>query len=267
MVGQAAGWFRDPAPRNPDAPDTWRYWDGRAWTAQTRTGTKQQRREWREQVAAERRLHLYALYERAQYGDEDAHGQLIAMTGPAPRSGPTVDGQRLAGWWLRVGATVVDGCLVTLAGCLLGWPFLAQVVTATSRWLEAASRAQRTGSPVPDPQVLVDELGTSFLLASLVLVAVGVVYEAGFLRFLQATPGKLLLGLRVRPDGPDGPLAWRAVLLRATGKSGAAFLQVLPFGTVGYAVYWFLDRLWPLGDRRRQSLHDKLARTLVVRRD
>jgi uncharacterized RDD family membrane protein YckC len=27
---------------------------------------------------------------------------------------------------------------------------------------------------------------------------------------------------------------------------------------------WILDYLWPLGDRRHQCLHDKVARTVVV---
>jgi uncharacterized RDD family membrane protein YckC len=88
----------------------------------------------------------------------------------------------------------------------------------------------------------------------------------GFLKKLQATPGKLLFGLRVLPAELVGPLSWRAVLLRWSGKNGVVLLQLVPFGILLVAVYQVLDYLWPLGDRHRQTLHDKLARTLVVRR-
>jgi uncharacterized RDD family membrane protein YckC len=30
-------------------------------------------------------------------------------------------------------------------------------------------------------------------------------------------------------------------------------------------IYLFLDVLWPLWDSRRQALHDKVARTVVVK--
>jgi uncharacterized RDD family membrane protein YckC len=61
------------------------------------------------------------------------------------------------------------------------------------------------------------------------------------------TPGMALLGLRVTSTA-GRPLCWSASLIRAL------ILAVFPIGT-----------LWCLVDRRHQAVHDKLARTLVVR--
>jgi len=61
------------------------------------------------------------------------------------------------------------------------------------------------------------------------------------------TPGMAALGLRVtRADGR--PVLWFAALLRAL------LLVCFPLGA-----------LWLLVDRRHQALHDKVARTVVVR--
>lgn len=284
MIGRPAGWFRDPAPRDPLSPDTWRYWNGIGWTAQTRTGTKRQRREWREQVAEERREHRRDLYERARLGDEDAHWQLMALNGPeasgratgkgrsaggrgaAFGGAVTAGGERYAGWWRRYGASTVDAWLIALLGLLLGWPYVSRAMAEYTRYVHTLDHAQRRRAAVPDPAAMVDAVGRPFLLAGLIVLAVSLVYEVCFLKRCQATPGKLLFGLRVRSGESDAPLSWGAVLLRWSGKSGVGLLQLLPFGLLAVAVYALSDGLWPLWDRRHQSVHDKLARTYVVRR-
>ena len=266
MLGRPAGWFRDPAPRVPTAPDTLRFWDGTAWTARTRTGTKKQRRQWREDVAREERARLEDLYLRAEAGDEQAHGELVALVRPVSAVAGTRDGQRYAGWWARYGATVVDSWLFTALGCLLGWPFLSQVVAELGRFVDSTTRARQQGSPAPSVDMLLDAVAVPLLLITLVFLAVSLAYEVGFLRGLQATPGKLLFGLQVRPLESGARLSWRAAFLRWTGKNGVGVVQLVPFGFLLVGVYALLDGLWPLGDRHKQSLHDKLARTYVVRR-
>jgi len=261
MLDQPAGWYRDPAPRDPLAPDTKRYWDGLAWTAQTRTGTKRERRVWRAEAAAARAAYARGLAERAQAGDEEAQWHLAAGNGRT-----TPDGQRLAGWWVRFAANLLDGWLVTVVGCIVAWPLLQEIFVAVQRFVvRAAHRAER-GRSLPDPDVLAAAVGGPVLMATVIFVALNLAYEVGFLKGYAATPGKLALGLRVRPGDPGGPLTWRAALLRWAGKSGAGLLQVLPFGSLAYVVYALLNYLWPLGDRHRQALHDKVARTYVVRR-
>jgi uncharacterized RDD family membrane protein YckC len=72
-------------------------------------------------------------------------------------------------------------------------------------------------------------------------------YMALFWILAGRTPAMALLGLRVvRSDG--GPVGWFSALVRA------AVLAYFPIGA-----------LWLLVDRRHQGIHDKLARTVVVR--
>ena len=264
MLGQPAGWFQDPAPRDPVAPDTWRYWNGTAWTAQTRTGSKRQRREWREEAAVARVTAVRDLVDRAEEGDEEAQWQLDALSA-APDPG-TGDGQRFGGWWARFGANFVDSWIVSLVATLLAFGLLRRIIAAVPQYVDAATAAAQRGDAVPSVTVLLEAIAGPLLAAATVALLTSLVFEVGFLKGCQATPGKLLFGLRVRPDDLPGPLSWRAVLLRWSGKSGVSIVQLVPFGVLLYGVYALLDYLWPLGDRDRQALHDKLARTYVVRR-
>jgi uncharacterized RDD family membrane protein YckC len=67
--------------------------------------------------------------------------------------------------------------------------------------------------------------------------------------------------LRARP----GPLPWGTVLARWVMQNlGSAVVVVPLLGPLGW-VYSLLDDLWPLWDGQRQALHDKVARTNVVR--
>jgi uncharacterized RDD family membrane protein YckC len=72
-------------------------------------------------------------------------------------------------------------------------------------------------------------------------------YMAAFWTLAGRTPAMALLGLRVvRSDGR--PVGWFSALVRAV------VLAYFPIGA-----------LWLLVDRRHQGIHDKLARTAVVR--
>jgi uncharacterized RDD family membrane protein YckC len=266
MLGRPAGWYRDPAPRDPSAPDTRRFWDGTSWTASTRTASRQERRAWREEAVAVRLARLRELVARADAGDEEAQRQLITAAPARSARRTTADGQVLAGWWARVAASLLDGLLVTVLGCVVGWRYVQDIGEGYRQFLGASVHASEAGAPVPDPRTLLDAVAGPLLATSLIIALVGLAFEVGFLRSCQATPGKLALGLQVRPCDQPGPLCWRAALLRWAGKGGAGLLRFLPFGVVVYALYALLDYLWPLGDHHRQALHDKVARTYVVRR-
>jgi len=72
--------------------------------------------------------------------------------------------------------------------------------------------------------------------------------------FLGATPGMLLVGSRVVTAASGRSLTLAQSALRALGL--ALGLAVLGIGI-----------LWCIRDARHQGLHDKLARTVVVRED
>jgi len=81
----------------------------------------------------------------------------------------------------------------------------------------------------------------------LVLPAAMTVYCAVFWLLAGRTPGMALLGLRVvRTDGR--PVRWFGALLRGV------LLACFPVGA-----------LWLVVDRRHQAVHDKVARTVVIR--
>lgn len=69
----------------------------------------------------------------------------------------------------------------------------------------------------------------------------------------SATPGKMILGLRIVDASTGGRPSLRQYLERYF----AYYLSSLPFG---------LGFLWVAWDRRKQGWHDKLAGTVVVRR-
>ena len=86
------------------------------------------------------------------------------------------------------------------------------------------------------------------MMASLVVALVVVSFWAE----RQATPGKLLLGLRIVDAATGGPVPVGKLLTRYIGY----ILSAIPL-CLGY--------LWMLWDARRQTWHDKMAATLVVK--
>lgn len=72
------------------------------------------------------------------------------------------------------------------------------------------------------------------------------------------TLGKQAMGIRVvLADDGEAIGFWRGVLRTVLAQ------QLLIAATL--YVYGLVDYLWPIGDRRNQALHDKIANTLVVR--
>jgi uncharacterized RDD family membrane protein YckC len=83
-----------------------------------------------------------------------------------------------------------------------------------------------------------------------------IVYAAWMITARGQTVGMMAVGVRaIRDSGTSGEVP--------VGRSfGRAILeQVLRFTVI----VWVLDMLWPLWDRKRQTLHDKVAGTVVVR--
>ena len=81
---------------------------------------------------------------------------------------------------------------------------------------------------------------------------IGALLVLSFWAERQATPGKILFGLTIVDAETGGTPPLRQLVLRYLGY----LLSALPLG-LGYA--------WMLWDERRQTWHDKLAGTLVVR--
>lgn len=93
---------------------------------------------------------------------------------------------------------------------------------------------------------------TTYGLADFLLTTLlPIVLIIGFWVKLGATPGKLLLDCRVVDANTLQPLGWKKALLRCVAYAASA----LPI---------YLGFVWIAIDKRKQGLHDKLAKTLVL---
>lgn len=204
-------------------------------------------------------------YQQQPYAQQPYDQQGYAPL-PGGKATHAPDGQPLSGYGRRVIAYLVDGLIVSMIVLAAGWSYVQSLLTTYSEFIDEALIAAESGSAAPDPVALATAIdGPVTVLAAIGLV-VNLIYFCGFWKWRAATPGKLLLGLRIRRWDAPGPLGWGTVLRRWAGMNLGALLGLIPI--VGFlGVVWpFADLLWPLWDKRRQALHDKIATTVVVRK-
>jgi uncharacterized RDD family membrane protein YckC len=130
----------------------------------------------------------------------------------------------IASPWRRLVASFVDGLILVFVTLLL-------MALARVDWM----------NPTPAQNLLFNWLPSW-------------AYYVAFTALYGATPGKMLLGIRVvKTDGR--PVDWLTALMReVVGKT----LSTLPLG-LGY--------LWAFFHPKRQAWHDLIADTLVVHRE
>jgi len=223
------GWYADPQSPPGLAPGV-RWWDGQRWT-------------------------------------DHAHPAVHATVPPAAPSSKfsTPDGEPLAGWGIRFGAYLIDAVIVSAVAAIIGAPFVAKVVNAYGDQFRDSIHAAETGSARPNQMDVYSQIWLPLIGLVVVSIVLNFIYQVGFLRWRAATPGKLMLGLRVRLREQPGPLEWSTILRRWVSQFGPNLLSLVPFIGLIAGLYPWVDGLWPLWDERRQALHDKFARTNVVR--
>ena len=115
--------------------------------------------------------------------------------------------------------------------------------------IKAAGIGQRVGAYILD-----------FVLFFVTLI-IGYIIWWLFTLSRGQTPGKRLLGIRVmRSDGT--PSRWGWTFIREFIVKFALFGVVAD--TVAFGVASLIDLLWAFWDRDRQTLHDKIMKTVVV---
>ncbi len=276
MSQMQAGWYPDPMSAGASVV---RYWDGTRWTQHVQAAP--------EQAPSPDPVEAPPVDPAAQppaaqppaapYGAPPAYpapyGQAPYGQNPygapnAPAAGPraaTPDGQPLAGWWIRVAAWIIDGLITGLITGVLGFPWVRTVFSAYLDFVNETMDAVNSGQPAPDTSAFVLGLDPSLFVLSLIGIVVSFVYHAGFLRWRSATPGKLALGLRVRLREAPGQLSWGTIVRRWVGQNVASLVNLIPWVGSIAGVYTLVDGLWPLWDGKRQALHDKIAKTNVVK--
>ena len=156
---------------------------------------------------------------------------------------------RYASFWIRVGATLIDG----LVFIPLSIPFL---IAVWNRMSTEVDRSIASGQPVDVTRSMGRYAGWALAVAVATYA-----YQALMVRYFGGTIGKLAVGIRVRTaDG--NVVGWREALLRPILQLIIGVGSFVP----GAGLITLLDDLWMLWDRQKQTLHDKVAGTIVVHR-
>jgi uncharacterized RDD family membrane protein YckC len=132
-----------------------------------------------------------------------------------------------AGFWIRVGASIIDSILILLV--------ITPILTAIygrEYWV-SESFIQ----------------GTWDVLLNYILPAIAIVI---FWIYRSATPGKMLLGLTIVDAGTGGKPSTGQFIGRYLGY----YVSTIPL---------LLGLIWVGIDKRKQGWHDKLAGTVVIR--
>lgn len=264
-----AGWYPDPSATDPTRSRL-RWWDGAAWTEHVHSSPQAPQQSPAPSLTktppAPDAANPYApphqqqTYQPSPYEQANQYAQYpqyppSQYPAPGVKAIATPDGQALAGLGFRLLARIVDWVLVGIIGSVAGWSSLRTLNNQMTAVSEAfvAGDSERAVSLMSD----LTRSGVANEL-TLVLLAVSAVYTILSIRFYGATPGKALCRIRVRAwDRPGNP-RWGQSIVRWVGGDllGQMFL----------GIFLLIDSLWPLWDQRKQALHDKLARTVVVKR-
>ncbi len=169
--------------------------------------------------------------------------------GFGPASGPGSLASPLA----RLGARIVDIILIGIVTAIIGAPFLGEMLGAFQDYLDSLPT---DGSQAPDPTEMISIMTSAGWRFSLVSLVVSAAYYVSLTALRGATLGKSLVGLKVqrladgqRPNWFDAGVRWA--------------VDELPQQLIG--PLWWIEHLWCLWDPKRQTIHDKPAKTVVVR--
>ncbi len=134
-----------------------------------------------------------------------------------------------AGFWLRFGAAIIDTILILVTSfplliAIYGWEYFG---TENTEWIA----------------------GPADFLITWVFPAVATIL---FWMYRQATPGKMLLSVRIQDANTGAKLS----VGQSVGRYLGYFVSTIPLG---------LGLIWVAFDKKKQGWHDKLAHTVVVK--
>lgn len=267
-----SGWYADPVDRARE-----RYWDGWQWTRNVRPHEGGRGHGRSAGSPPQQGGAPGAEPGSAPFTPGPGHPSVPPAPGPYPPPGPgpyasaqgplayrmvpaTADGVPLAGWWWRAAAFLVDYFLLYAVTQLIAalTPLGAGISRASNAYQAYLIEVLTTGGDL-DFAYAIGLLNTpELVILNIVSMALFIVYSGLLLRSRGATLGKLLFRMRVVPvdTGRSGPgLATKTAWLR-------------PVANQLFGIIWLVslvNYLFPLWDRRRQTLHDKVAATQVVR--
>ena len=139
----------------------------------------------------------------------------------------------LASWGRRLAALIVDAAVL---GAVVAATLLASGVTAD----ELRERLE----------------GGETMLVVLLFLVPEAIYQTALIGSRSQTFGKMALRIKVVDADSRLPIGYPRAFTRWLSTAALRALFTVPT---------IVDHLWPLRDRRNQTLHDKLARSVVVR--
>jgi uncharacterized RDD family membrane protein YckC len=158
-----------------------------------------------------------------------------------PPSFATPGAMPYAGWGIRLGGWLIDAVILFLVRTIFG-----ALLSHSNALVYRHTSVMTNGT--------VRHLRINFLVIILALI-VGIVYATVMIAARGQTVGMMAVGIRAVCDPDFGQVGAGAALGRAL------MAEVLAVTVIG----WFLDWLWPLWDKKNQTLHDKVAGTVVLR--
>lgn len=173
----------------------------------------------------------------------------------------------LASWGSRLGAALIDGLIQFVVALVLMGPGFAIVISKNGNIFDGSGNVPDDGSALGF--VLIG-LGFLLYLAFSILYASLFMRRAG--RHNGQTPGKQVLGIRVRRDSGE-PMGFGWSALREVVVKGflvgalSAIANLVTFFLLGIGglivvAVWYL---WPLWDQSDRAPHDMIVSTHVVR--
>jgi uncharacterized RDD family membrane protein YckC len=164
-----------------------------------------------------------------------------------------------ATFWRRFGGYLIDVLIFAVPAIVLLFVIFGSTISA---WLTQVNYA--TQNNLTAPQLVLPENG---LITYTVLDAVlSLLYFGALVSGWGSTVGQRAVGVRVvcQEDTANSLPLGRAVLRAIVWWGGGLLSLVTGLGTVAELAV-LLSLLWVAWDPRKQGLHDKLGRALVVR--
>lgn len=168
------------------------------------------------------------------------------QTGSPPPGAPAPWGASYATWGIRVGGYLID-FVIFLVVLALFYLLFRHSHSLDVHLMARRGTRRRNISAVP------------FLITGVLWIAYGT-FLCGSPR--GQTVGMMAVGVRAVRDESLGELGYGRALGRALFEGVLRLLNLL-FFLLG--LVWVLDMLFPLWDKKRQTLHDKVAGSVVLR--
>lgn len=178
---------------------------------------------------------------------------LDKISAPASNDPETVrfEGMALSGWWRRVGAYVLDSIFITIA-----WAILF-IIIGIAIGLNTSGSAEISDGAVAGILIIGFLVGFAITIGYYLMTMTRQGINNG------QTWGLQILNIAVvRQDGKRVDAGF--ILLRQLVVIGVLF------GIVNYFTFslgFIVDSLWPLWDDKKQTLHDKIVKSVMVRSD